>query len=235
MTCIIASYIRSGIVIAADSLSTVCGEKFTDGLRTVESGLFSTHVNKIYECPNGCVIAVSGDGTYNDCSLSEHLDIFVKNRIKKDTTPDQLVNDVIERFELFDISANLIVAGYEYKLGVADRYVCMIRITDGKGAIRKIEPDDVGSMCIGMTDIYYRLTYDMYFKEDENYKSMSSYLIPWEQFSLQDAVDFSKYIVETTAKMQRFQYRSVSVGGPIDVVVIQPDKINWLSKKELHV
>lgn len=235
MTCIVASYLRSGIVVAADSLSTVHGERFTDGQRTIERGLFSTYVDKIYQCPNGCVLAASGDGTFNSRSLNEHLDIFIQNRIKKDTTPDQLVDEVINRFALFDISSRLIVAGYTHERGAADRYVCMVDVSDGNGAVKKIEPDDVGSLCIGATDVYYRLTHDMHLRENEDYKRMSPPFIPWEQYTLQDAVDFSKFIVETTARMQHFQCQGVGVGGPIDIAVVRPDGVQWLSKKELHV
>lgn len=235
MTCIVASYIRSGIVVAADSLSTVHGERFIDGQRTIERGLFSTYVDKIYQCPNGCVLAASGDGTFNSRSLNEHLDIFIQNRIKKDTTPDQLVDEVINRFELFDISATLIIAGYTHERGAADRYVCILGVRDGMTVVKKIEPDDIGSICIGANDVYSRLTNNVYLREDEDYRQMSSCLIPWEQYTLQDAVDFSKFIVETTARMQHFQYQGVGVGGPVDIAVVQPDGIHWLSKKELHV
>ena len=59
--------------------------------------------------------------------------------------------------------------------------------------------------------------------------------IQWRSFTLQEAIDFAIYAVRTTIATLRFQSRPVTVGEPIDVLVVKPNEVFWLSKKELHL
>ena len=59
--------------------------------------------------------------------------------------------------------------------------------------------------------------------------------IPFNFFTLQDAIDFSVYAVRTTIDTIKFQPRPKSVGGPIDVLVIKSNEIKWIKRKELNV
>jgi len=68
------------------------------------------------------------------------------------------------------------------------------------------------------------------------------YAIQWGAMSLQDAVDFSTLMIQTTSAMQRFSDGinadpgdMPGVGGPIDVAVITPDQgYVWVKKKRLR-
>lgn len=51
---------------------------------------------------------------------------------------------------------------------------------------------------------------------------------------LQDAIDFSFFVIKTTIDTIRFQARPKTVGGPIDILVLTPDYAKWIQKKELH-
>lgn len=237
MTCIVASYLRCGMVIAADSLSTACAQKWENGESVRECGMYTNNVDKIYLCPNGCAIAVSGDGLHNKRGMSEHMEIFIKNRIKKETDVRELTDELIHRFCGFGIAANLIIAGYESVEHAKQRYLCELWIKDGEVAYkREIEQDSIGHLCIGVDDINRRLTECMYTKNiDDEYSMVKMYDMPWELYTMQDAVDFSRFIVETTVAMQKYQYRPVTVGGPIDILILSPEKSYWLSKKELHI
>ena len=54
--------------------------------------------------------------------------------------------------------------------------------------------------------------------------------------TLQDAVDFGVYAVKTTIDTMRFQQKEKTVGGPIDVLVIQPyQEPLFIQKKELCI
>ncbi len=69
------------------------------------------------------------------------------------------------------------------------------------------------------------------------------YAISWGTMTLQDAVDFSTLIVQTTSAIQRFSDGIVmdpgdmpGVGGPVDIAVITPEKgFVWVQKKTLNV
>jgi hypothetical protein len=68
------------------------------------------------------------------------------------------------------------------------------------------------------------------------------YAIQWGAMSLQDAVDFSTLMIQTTSAMQRFSDginadpgEMPGVGGPIDVAVITPRQgFQWVKKKRLR-
>jgi len=69
------------------------------------------------------------------------------------------------------------------------------------------------------------------------------YIIQWGTMTLQDGIDFSTLIIETTTAIQRFSDGVAGdpgdipgVGGPIDVAVITPEKgFVWINKKNLKV
>jgi len=68
------------------------------------------------------------------------------------------------------------------------------------------------------------------------------YAINWGAMTLQDAVDFTILVIQTTSAMQRFSDGIQAdpgdmpgVGGPVDVLVITPDGPKWIQKKELRV
>lgn len=57
--------------------------------------------------------------------------------------------------------------------------------------------------------------------------------ILWGYFTLQDAVDFARYAVETTINTMRFKNGVETVGRNVDILVITPDETKWLQKTEL--
>ena len=58
--------------------------------------------------------------------------------------------------------------------------------------------------------------------------------ITWGLFTLQDAINFAKYAIETTINTMRYSNVVETVGGPIDILVIKPDQAFWIQRKELH-
>ncbi|PYL08483.1 MAG: hypothetical protein DME34_04505 [Verrucomicrobia bacterium] len=57
--------------------------------------------------------------------------------------------------------------------------------------------------------------------------------IPFQFFTLQDAIDFAVFAVRSTIDAIRFQPRAKTVGGPIDVLIIKPTGAAWIQRKEL--
>jgi len=54
-------------------------------------------------------------------------------------------------------------------------------------------------------------------------------------FSLQDAVDYAKFLIRTTADFQRFSGALPSVGGEIDMALITNRRgFRWIAQKELY-
>lgn len=58
---------------------------------------------------------------------------------------------------------------------------------------------------------------------------------PFQAFSLQDAVEYAEFIIDSTAKAQRFSRELPTVGGAIDIALITPfDDFTWIKRKELY-
>ena len=68
---------------------------------------------------------------------------------------------------------------------------------------------------------------------DGSYVDLPNEEILWGYFTLQDAVDFARYAVETTINTMRFKNVVETVGGNVDILVITPDETKWLQKTEL--
>ena len=79
-----------------------------------------------------------------------------------------------------------------------------------------------------------KLLRPLYIENGGTFLPLPSNSINWQYFTLQDAIDFAKYAVEVTIKTMAFQNCVKTVGGPIDILVIKPDKALWIARKELH-
>lgn len=54
-------------------------------------------------------------------------------------------------------------------------------------------------------------------------------------FSLQDAIDYSKFLIRTTADFQRFSGNMPTVGGEIDIALVTNHRgFRWIAQKELY-
>jgi hypothetical protein len=78
--------------------------------------------------------------------------------------------------------------------------------------------------------------------EIENQLNGLEYAINWGAMTLQDAIDFTVLVIQTTAALQRFSDGIQAdpgdipgVGGPVDVLVITPSGFNWIKQKELKI
>ena len=69
---------------------------------------------------------------------------------------------------------------------------------------------------------------------DNSYIDLPFEEILWSYFTLQDAIDFARYAVETTIQTLRFKNVVETVGGAVDILVITPDKTTWLQKESLR-
>ena len=68
----------------------------------------------------------------------------------------------------------------------------------------------------------------------DSYSEMRSANIAWNLLTLQDAVDFARYAIQTTSETMRFEQRLKTVGGAIDVLIIKPTGARFLTRKELQ-
>ncbi len=105
------------------------------------------------------------------------------------------------------------------------------------GKIEMILPYDQTGMTIkGETEVFTRLIYG-YDNRLENLECLTeeikdeiNYTLPYYLLSTRDLIDFAVFIIETTIKMNRFNYKSNDgVGGDIDIAVITPHEgFRWI-------
>lgn len=156
-------------------------------------------------------------------------------------------------------SINLLVAGYN-KSGTHEVYVCNIPGEIQKKRDSTAKGKEYGAGWIGQADVVQRIVlgYDgrirnikfvqesmTKYGEEEINKQLRNleYAIQYGTMTLQDAIDFSTLIIQTTSAIQRFSDGITAdpgdipgVGGPVDVAVITPDKgFVWISKKNLKI
>ena len=156
-------------------------------------------------------------------------------------------------------SINLLVAGYN-KNGTHEVYVCNIPGEIQKKRDSTTKGKEYGAGWIGQADVVQRIVlgYDgrirnikfvqesmTKYGEEEINKQLRNleYAIQYGTMTLQDAIDFSTLIIQTTSAIQRFSDGITAdpgdipgVGGPVDVAVITPDKgFVWISKKKLKI
>ena len=92
-------------------------------------------------------------------------------------------------------------------------------------------------MWVGESDVMVRiLNPNLFIKNPQGqYEPLTNYTVPFDMFTLQDAIDYAVYAVQITSDTMRFQMRYKTVGGPVDVLVIKPDEAIWLNRKTLRV
>ena len=116
--------------------------------------------------------------------------------------------------------------------GYEDEKPCLWRIFPKRDKVEKT--DDKPLIWDGEGDILARLLSPVNMRVPQGVgPALPDFPVALNLFSLQDAVDFADYAIQTTIDTMRFQIRPKTVGGPVDLLVIKPDEALWLRKKTL--
>jgi len=239
VTFIIAVHVGEGIVLASDSRTTYNQSRTLPNNEIIcYNGVHTTNsTTKTFVCTNKCGISTCGDGSISDKPVTSYIQSFIREKIKEKTKVDEIPNLLIKYFRNFVPIPNIIflVAGYKEVNGIFKQ--CLYRVVVTTGSVEETDTSLQGSRWEGETITMSRLWVPMSFKNnDESYTDLENPEILWAYFTLQDAIDFAKYAVETTITTMRFQNVVETVGKPIDILVIQPEKDPfWISKKKLSI
>ncbi len=137
----------------------------------------------------------------------------------------------------------LIVSGYDNR---DIRRVYQLIVSDQESFIGELGTVEPTVFWDGQTDVLSRLVLGFdpgLLKEETDLKrdevlDKLEYNIHFDKMTLQDAVDFAIFLIETTIGMQRFADGTVGnpgavvgTGGPIDVAVITPKGFRWVQRK----
>lgn len=235
MSFLIAVYVNEGIVLASDRRSTYSNTVEIEGRIVQRIGIHTTNsTDKTFLCQNGAGISTCGDASLKGKPITGYIQDMIRKHISRETKVENIPQIIIEYFhELGDVpNTNFIVAGYQEEEGYSKQKIYKVRIKNKE--VVSIDTSCQGASWDGETLTLTRLLLNVaLINEDGSCQTVPFEPILFEYFTLQDAVDFARYAVETTIQTMHFKNVVETVGGEVDILVITPDETRWLQKAEL--
>ena len=235
MSFLIAVYVNEGIVLASDRRTTYNRTETINGAIVQKIGLHTTNsTEKTFLCPNGAGISTCGDASL----LGKPITGYIKEVIRG-ITPETPVSDVpqmlVDYFSGQSIvpDTHFLVAGYDKSNDQVTQKLYKVHLK-GNDPISVVDTSTQGASWDGEILPLTRLLQNVAIKnQDGSYLDLPNEEILWGHFTLQDAIDFARYAVETTINTMRFKNVVETVGGNVDILVITPEETKWLQKTEL--
>lgn len=243
MSFIITIYLKEGVVMASDSRTTFTTQETIPATKEDQvpiairhCGVHSSDTNyKTFVTANNVGISTCGDASINGQPITGYIESFIREYNSADV--DTIANSILSYFNklVSNLDSIFIIAGYQYLK--ENQYEQKVYVVSTK--TRTVNPLDTslqGAQWSGESDVLVRLIQPLAQKiEDGSYTDLPQYDIPFNYFTLQDAIEFAEYATKTTIDTMRFQKRMKTVGGPIDILVLKPNTHQWIARKELHV
>jgi hypothetical protein len=236
---IVTVHVREGIVMAADSRLTLTTSQQSGTLTPVSVLVPQSDANyKLFLSSTGIGLSTFGAADIGGVPLAGFVDSFLREKVTDQTLgPGEVASLLLDYFAAMPQvpDAHFHVAGYKTESGVREQEVWYVHLA-GKAVTRMAPAGSQGTYWGGESDVIGRLFGEVGTKSaDGSFAPLPQVRLPWQYFTLQDAVDFAVYAVRTTIDTLRFMPRPKTVGGPIDVLLIMPSEARWLARKELHV
>ena len=243
MSLVIAVYVPEGIIMASDSRQSITIEgKSPEGkdfrVETVNSdAVIKTFLLEVQRVGISCF----GQDVLGGQTIASHIKIFIEAELAAaddiESVPHKLVVYIRNFFP--DADTGFHIAGYKREGKISVPYVYYCHIAKNEVIRRNVRPDgsiSYGAAWAGQIDIVTSILNPVVIKDEGGEEKIIRPIAPisWEVMPLQDAIDFSIYAIQTTIDTMRFQARPKSVGGPIDILVLTPEVVRWIQRKELH-
>jgi hypothetical protein len=219
---IVTTVSPKGIVMAADSGNSIveAGKPFMPYFDSSRS--ISKSFEKLYSMPNNIGISMAHEWiTADGKPIHPYFDYFIKHNTF--STPKDAAQSLLEYMRSIDpnLDIKFHVAGYESPEKSEPPIACayLVKVKDNSITLFN-QPGSGGIMYCGAA----------------NYFSFFTPIITQNMgfYSLQDAVDVSVFAITMSAKLHRFMAMSDIIGGPIDVLVISPNSLEWVHRKTLQ-
>jgi hypothetical protein len=229
---IISVYTHEGIVMATDSRLTLnASAPAGTGVKDISFDS-SNSAKKLFCTPNGIGISTCGDAGIGNIPLAGYVEHFINGNKEAhiEELPERLLNHFVSLAPT--LSTDFHVCGY-----TPDGLQRVFRVSTSMKTVTRVNDDNMqGTVWNGETDIFSKLINSTWLSDQNGNPTtkLPNYPIPYEFFTLQDAVDFSIFAMTTTIGAIRFQNRIKTVGGPIDIFCIKQEKSFWIQRKEIH-
>lgn len=236
MSFLVAVHVNEGIVLASDRRTTYSNTTTIDGKIVQRIGVHITNsTDKTFVCPNNAGISTCGDSSLMGKPITGFIQEMIREKISKDCKVENMPQIIIDYFSKIPKTpdTHFFVAGYDTT--ALGKQQLLYRIKLKSKEIEKINTSAQGASWDGETFTLARLIQNVAIKTDDGkYLDLPFEEILWPYFTLQDAIDFARYAVETTIQTMRFKNVIETVGGKVDILVITPDKTTWLQKELLY-
>lgn len=236
MSLIVTIRVNEGIVMAGDSRATFNVQKVENNQTIRGVGVhYTDSSNKVFLAPNGVGISYCGEAACEGKPLSGYLEKFLLSEMDEDTPVSDVALLLFNYFKKFHSvpKAAFHVSGI---LKENDTYVGKVwRVFPADDRLENIINDKPGACWNGEVDVLARLLQPVSVKGNGGKEvSMATHPVPWDLFTLQDAVDFAQYAIAATIDAMRFQLRPKTVGGPVDILALKAGESIWVKKKALE-
>lgn len=235
MSFLIAVHVNEGIVLASDRRTTYTNTQQIGNTIVKRIGIHTTNsTDKTFLCPNGAGISTCGDASLFGKPITGFIQELIRTKIQVDSTVESMPQIIIDYFNALENvpDTTFIVAGYD-TVEDGKKQQAIFKVNVKTKSVEKIDTCSQGATWEGETLTLTRLIQPVAIKRDGKYRDLPFEEILWSYFTLQDAVDFAKYAVETTIQTMRFKNVVETVGGCVDILIITPEETKWLQKEQL--
>ncbi len=240
MSLVATVYVREGIVMAADSRLTLNREEKHGEAAVLNLAVGQSDSNyKLFLAPCGVGISTYGAADIQGVPIAGYVESFIAAELGEElVSVGSVAEQLLKHFGAFTPvpSSQFHVAGYSRLETGIEQEVWHVNVASQQVA-RTNPSGEQGASWGGEADILTRLLQPVaqVGPDGKLQQTLPQYQIPFQFFTLQDAIDFAVFAVRSTIEAIRFQPRAKTVGGPIDVLVIKPTIATWIQRKELRV
>lgn len=239
MSLVISVYTREGIVMAADSRLTLTFPRTVAGQSHTVSVTSSDSAKKLFLTTNRIGISTFGVATVNGAPIGGVIESFIVEKLKgQDLPPKETAEALLAYLTSIGVSqaSSFHVAGYR-TVGTTFEQEAVFLDLAAKTITRMNTPGMQGANWGGEIDVFQRLINEVMLVGTLGTAPtpIPTFAVPFEFFTLQDAIDFAGFAMRATIDTMRFQAREKTVGGPVDILMITPDDARWIAQKQLSV
>ena len=239
MSLVITLYLREGIVMASDSRLTLNAQQQQPNNTIVNLAVGQSDSNyKTFLASNNVGISTYGAADIQGVPIAGYIESFFAECLTQATdSVEDVARNLSAYFRRFQPvpDTQFHVAGYTSVGGTSEQQVWHVAVAADQ--VSRLSPTgQQGASWGGEADILSRLLLPVALvnQQGQVQQQLSHFQIPWQFFTLQDAIDFAVFAIRSTFDAIRFQPRPKTVGGPIDVLVIKPTEAFWVQRKALR-
>jgi len=218
MSFILSQAVYDGIVMEADNCLS---QDLKNGARFMVK---SSSFRKLYVMPHNIGISFGGDShTKEGILLSRYITIFLDNLdCQTYKTPFQVANALLEHMRCIDSETALRfhVCGYDIA-DITRPIPQLLRVYTKENRVEAVNhglnPGLMYAAVNNLPELFLGIAQKSY-----------------NNFSMQDAIDFARFMFKTVRKCMRFCFMGKAVSKNVDILAIYPHSHKWVNLKKLQ-